>query len=188
MSASNASGHYVHSVPLTSATLNAQRMVMRIDNSCLVMAVSNVKLEKGNKATDWTPAPEDMATQAGMESRISNEISTISDDFTGQLGELSGMLSGLDESLRGLEGAIAADKTIRDNWIQMDKDGIFVGSQSEAADYGVGIDADSVDFMVGGERAAYASAAAFVPKALRLGDYVLSGSGGYLYIDYDPLT
>src|SRR5699024_163893 len=26
----------------------------------------NLKLEKGNKATDWTPAPEDMATQAQL--------------------------------------------------------------------------------------------------------------------------
>ena len=59
MSASNSSGHYAQTVALTSLTVNTLRMVMRIDNSCLVMAVSNVKLEKGNKATDWTPAPED---------------------------------------------------------------------------------------------------------------------------------
>ncbi|WP_187360862.1 tail fiber domain-containing protein [Parvimonas micra] len=33
----------------------------------------NIKLEKGNRATDWTPAPEDMATQS--------QISQLSDDI-----------------------------------------------------------------------------------------------------------
>ncbi|AWP37764.1 hypothetical protein DXF96_00110 [Heyndrickxia coagulans] len=34
---------------------------------------SQIKLEKGNKATDWTPAPEDMATQSQI-SQLSNNI------------------------------------------------------------------------------------------------------------------
>ncbi|MBM7717230.1 putative nucleic acid-binding Zn-ribbon protein [Bacillus thermophilus] len=35
--------------------------------------IFNLQLEKGNKATDWTPAPEDMATQSQI-SQLSNAI------------------------------------------------------------------------------------------------------------------
>ncbi|AXI32679.1 hypothetical protein CIB87_00010 [Priestia megaterium] len=38
----------------------------------------NVKVEKGSKATDWTPAPEDIDTQInGLDGRISTAESTI---------------------------------------------------------------------------------------------------------------
>lgn len=59
-SASNTSGHVVTTVKLTSATILSKRIVLRIDNSNLTLTISNLKLEKGNKATDWTPAPEDV--------------------------------------------------------------------------------------------------------------------------------
>lgn len=59
MNESNASGHFVRTATLTAALLKTQRMVVRVDNSALVFSVSNAKLEKGNKATDWSPAPED---------------------------------------------------------------------------------------------------------------------------------
>ncbi|PKR82365.1 phage head spike fiber domain-containing protein, partial [Heyndrickxia camelliae] len=35
--------------------------------------VTGIKLEKGNKATDWTPAPEDQATQSQI-SQLANDI------------------------------------------------------------------------------------------------------------------
>lgn len=59
-SASNTSGHVAKTVKLTSATIQSKRLVARIDNSNLTLTISNLKLEKGNKATDWTPAPEDV--------------------------------------------------------------------------------------------------------------------------------
>lgn len=59
-SASNTSGHVTKTVKLTSATVQAKRLVLRIDNSNLTLTISNLKLEKGNKATDWSPAPEDV--------------------------------------------------------------------------------------------------------------------------------
>ena len=63
-SASNTSGHVVTTVKLTSATILSKRIVLRIDNSNLTLTISNLKLEKGNKATDWSPAPEDLAATA----------------------------------------------------------------------------------------------------------------------------
>ena len=59
-SASNISGHVEKTVKLTSATIQAKRLVLRIDNSNLTLTISNLKLEKGNKATSWSPAPEDL--------------------------------------------------------------------------------------------------------------------------------
>ena len=59
-SASNTSGHVEKTVKLTSATIQAKRLVLRIDNSNLTLTISNLKLEKGNKATSWSPAPEDL--------------------------------------------------------------------------------------------------------------------------------
>ncbi|QYR03383.1 phage tail protein [Riemerella anatipestifer] len=41
---------------------------------------SNLKLEKGNRATDWTPAPEDIETQfANLQQGISNMQTSLSD-------------------------------------------------------------------------------------------------------------
>ena len=62
-SASNTSGHVTKTVKLTSATVQAKRLVLIIYNSNLTLTISNLKLEKGNKATDWSPAPEDVQAE-----------------------------------------------------------------------------------------------------------------------------
>ena len=58
------SGHYEHRFKPTSAqatTTNENvRIRLRYGSDGAVLTVSNWKLEKGNKATDWTPAPEDV--------------------------------------------------------------------------------------------------------------------------------
>ena len=59
-SASNTSGHFSTTVALTSATIKTKRLMLRIDNSNLTLIISNLKLERGNKETDWSPAPEDV--------------------------------------------------------------------------------------------------------------------------------
>lgn len=99
MSASNASGHYSQTMTLKALTANTLRMVMRINNSCLVMSVSNVKLEKGNKATDWTPAPEDMATSTDYED-VSKQVSghedalkKITEDYEKVIDRIDGLES-----------------------------------------------------------------------------------------------
>ena len=45
-----------------------------------------IKVEKGSKATDWTPAPEDMATAAQL-SETNESIQQLSSDFSEQLSE-----------------------------------------------------------------------------------------------------
>ena len=62
-SSSNTYGHVNTTVKLTATTVNAKRLLVRIDNSNLTLTISNLKLEKGNKATTWTPAPEDVQSE-----------------------------------------------------------------------------------------------------------------------------
>lgn len=59
-SASNMTGKATVTIVLTATTINAHTVRIRIDNSVLTFTVSNMKLEAGNMATDWTPAPEDI--------------------------------------------------------------------------------------------------------------------------------
>src|SRR5699024_7583208 len=47
---------------------NAQTVVNNLE-----FTIWGYKVEKGNKATDWTPAPEDMATQSQI-SQLSDAI------------------------------------------------------------------------------------------------------------------
>lgn len=58
----NKSGHYEATVPLNTAgydTGTATDVRFRQDNLQGNVTISNVKLEAGNVATDWSPAPED---------------------------------------------------------------------------------------------------------------------------------
>ena len=65
LSSSNTSGHCEFTFDLTSTTINTKRFLFRIDDSVLTITISHLKLEKGSKATDWTPAPEDKLSTSG---------------------------------------------------------------------------------------------------------------------------
>ncbi len=61
-SSSNTKGRVEATVTLDSNNIKAHSIRFRVDNSVLNFKVSNVKLEKGTKATSWSPAPEDIST------------------------------------------------------------------------------------------------------------------------------
>lgn len=61
-SSSNTKGRVEATVTLDNNNIKAHSIRFRIDNSVLNFKVSNVKLEKGTKATSWSPAPEDITT------------------------------------------------------------------------------------------------------------------------------
>jgi len=59
----NNSGHYVSTVALSTTDYSAGTatgVMFRQDNLQGNVTISNMKLESGNKATGWTPAPEDI--------------------------------------------------------------------------------------------------------------------------------
>ena len=69
---SNTSGRYVGTKTLTSSDVSVNKIRIRVDASNLTITIKNMKLEKGNKDTSWSPAPED----------IDSAISTVDGKFT----------------------------------------------------------------------------------------------------------
>ena len=59
-SSSNTKGRVEATVALNSTTIKAHSLRFRIDNSVLNFKVSNLKMERGTKATGWSPALEEM--------------------------------------------------------------------------------------------------------------------------------
>lgn len=116
---------------------------------------------------------------------VSSTISTVADGINETMSGLSDSLEELSNRVVDLNQYIVDADADREKWVQTDEDGITIGA--EGSDYKLHLDNNSVDFVVEDEMIATASADAFIPKALRLGNYVLSGVGDYLFIDYDPL-
>ena len=92
-------------VPDSTAT-NLKDCQLRIDNNgttttgiTSTLYIKEIKLEKGNKATDWTPAPEDMASSAELKV-TNNAISTKveSSDYNSKMEQLDNAISTKVES------------------------------------------------------------------------------------------
>lgn len=117
---------------------------------------------------------------------VSNTVGEAVDNLNDSLSDLSDSLAELSNQVVDLNQYVADSDADRAKWVQSDENGITIGAENSA--YKLHLDNNSVDFVVSEELIATASADAFIPKALRLGDYVLSGTpGGYFFIDYDPL-
>ena len=84
VSASNNTGRFVGTATLNSNTVLSNTLRIRIDNSNLTLNISNTKLEKGNKATAWSPSPEDIETDAQSKANDakSSAISAAASDAT----------------------------------------------------------------------------------------------------------
>ena len=95
-SASNTKGRSETTVTLNDTNLLAVGLRIRIDQSVLTLTLSNVKMEKGNKATSWSPAPED----------IESDITTIKSETTSIKETVSSLVLGTDSinaSVKSLE-------------------------------------------------------------------------------------
>ena len=84
VSSTNKSGHYVRT--FTIPTNGATGTMVRMDNFVGTLTISNAKLEEGNKATDWTPAPEDYTTalNSAIEQTSSSILQTVSATYATQ--------------------------------------------------------------------------------------------------------
>ena len=86
-SAGNTAGYVTVTVKLNSTSINANKVRFRVDNSVLILKISNMKVEKGNKATSWTPAPEDYSTTTEMNSAITQTANTIMTSVNQKVGK-----------------------------------------------------------------------------------------------------
>ena len=132
MSATNNAGHYSQKVKLTSLTVNTLRMVLRVDNSCLTFAVSNVKLEKGNKESSWSPAPEDMATNISVNAVTEQliDVSTSARDASEKANNLERDLSQVQSDIESFAGRISGLEGTT-HWLQFNEDsGLIIGDTS----------------------------------------------------------
>ena len=108
-SASNTKGRSETTVTLNDTNLLAVGLRIRIDQSVLTLTLSNVKMEKGNKATSWSPAPEDIESDiTAIESETKSLKSTVS---SLQLGtdSISASVKSLEESMVNTTNGLASD-------------------------------------------------------------------------------
>lgn len=91
--------------------------------------IDDIKLEKGNKATDWTPAPED----------ISSDISS-----------LGTRMSTVEQTAEGLTVSVADSAKTATNFLKYSSSGLVVGDiTASTLGKNVLIDSDSVDIRNG---------------------------------------
>lgn len=63
----------------STATSDSGTLSFRVNNINATYYIAAVKLEKGNKATDWSPAPEDVDSSI---SAVDNKVTTVSNQYT----------------------------------------------------------------------------------------------------------
>ncbi|MDC6079200.1 tail fiber domain-containing protein [Limosilactobacillus fermentum] len=77
---------------------------MYADNSTL-LKVKHIKIEKGNVATDWTPAPEDLATVTQVK-QTSDSITTTLKNMQGDVDQVTQKANGTSEQLADVKGDV----------------------------------------------------------------------------------
>lgn len=88
LSSSKTSGRIIIVWKVTDASKVsiASKAKIRLDNFVGTLTIKNYKLEKGNKATDWSPAPEDQATVtqfSSLEQTVNGFQATVQNELTG---------------------------------------------------------------------------------------------------------
>ena len=70
-------GYLTHSTNMTFVATEPFQVGFVVQNSITEAEVGPIKLEKGNKPTDWSPAPEDYSTTTEMQSSINQTAESI---------------------------------------------------------------------------------------------------------------
>ena len=84
----------------STATSDSGTLSFSVNNINATYYIAAVKLEKGNKATDWSPAPEDVDSSI---SAVDNKVTTVSNSYTTlsqTVNSLSSTVSGYTEQIK----------------------------------------------------------------------------------------
>lgn len=162
-------------------------------------SIRNVKIERGNVATDWTPAPEDAeeayATKAAvteLSTRVDQTNSSITDSIsrkTAEISALQGALSGLSGDLGSVSGRVSeVEASFRRT---MDAGGNpQLDLMTTANGFGTRITNTEMAFMDSGQKVAYVSnkrlyiEQAEVVGQMQVGDYAFVQRPGHLSLKY----
>lgn len=116
--ADNNSGHAVLQLKLKSNHITATvdyfrfRITESSGTGSAIITVSNVKLEKGNKATDWSPAPEDILNEANE--YTATQVAAIevkADGISSTVTSLTETINTLRDDQSALEDTVAGNAT-----------------------------------------------------------------------------
>lgn len=138
------------------------------------------KLERGNKATDWTPAPEDMATAeslAGTNESLEGaieDIGELSDQLSGTVTEQNKTITTIQTYLNSLRKDLDAEIQSRQQWLNFNAaEGLVIGAAGSS--FKTVTTNTSQQFRSGGTVLAETSGAEFVAPVMR-SDQLLIGN------------
>ena len=131
----------------------------------------HVKLEKGNKATDWSPAPEDMtAALAGTNESLTNaiaDIGRIDVGLTDMKTDTAADLATMGSSIETLQGALNTEVEARKQWFNFKaSEGLRIGENDSA--FHTLVTSTSMEFKNGGTTLATASGSEFEAPVMRV--------------------
>lgn len=98
--------------------------------------LANLKLEKGNKATDWSPAPEDMASVSDV-TELSTRVTQTEESITSQATSISGhetRISTIEQSASSIQVRLNNAEKVATNFLSYDStDGLLIGNKSSGS-------------------------------------------------------
>lgn len=149
-------------------------------SSGVTFHVAHAKLEKGNKATDWTPAPEDMATAeslAGTNESLEGaivDIGELSDQLVDTTTEQNKTITDIQKYLNSLRQDLDAEIESRQKWLNFDTaEGLIIGAKNST--FKTVTTNTSQQFRSGGTVLAETSGTEFVAPVMR-SDQLLIGN------------
>lgn len=129
------------------------------------------KLERGNRATDWSPAPEDMtAALAGTNESLTNaiaDIGRIDVGLTDMKTDTAADLATMGSSIETLQGALNTEVEARKQWFNFKaSEGLRIGENDSA--FHTLVTSTSMEFKNGGTTLATASGSEFEAPVMRV--------------------
>jgi Carbohydrate binding domain len=180
-SSSNTSGRMVLTSSISDVNMTFASLNLRLDNvpATVTFTLYNLKLEIGNRATDWTPAPEDIQGQLDekadaetiteefnsaivetaqditttLEQKIYDESGKITKAYQSELEQtardLNLTFTEYDERIKNAEGEVLEIKT----YFNFSSDGLNIGKSDSPLN--INVSNDQIDFIDNGTIVAY---------------------------------
>mgnify|MGYP000977371137 CR=1 FL=1 len=113
--------------------------------------VGHPKIEFGNKATDWSPAPEDMATVTAL-SKVDQKADSISQTVTDNKSDADGKFTNINQTISGIQSTVknkadSSTVTQLDNLVQSKVDSDTYSSKMTQLDNAINLRVQSKDLL-----------------------------------------